>query len=182
MGNCRSAALRRHESPAAYVTPRLAHTAQNGPTLLQVLAAAKRRKDFSFAGHRCLAKVVDVYDGDTIRVVFEYRGELIQYAVRMLGYDSPEMRPPKASPTRDAEKAAARASAAALTEKIGDAIVHLECGAFDKYGRLLATVFTRARDGSRGEDVNAWMLANRYGVPYGGGAKALYPGTVVSEL
>lgn len=139
------------------------------------LAAATCGKDFSFAGRRFLAKIVDYYDGDTVRVVFLYGGQLVQYKARMAGYDSPEMKPLKSKPNREAEKAAAVAARVALIDKVGDALVYLECGEFDKYGRLLVTVYLR--DGcDNGENVNAWMIAHGHGVPYDGGKKTPFTG------
>ena len=123
-------------------------------------------QDFSFAGQQFLAKIVDYYDGDTVRVAFEHGGQIVQYRARLAGYDSPEMKPPKASPGRDAEKAAAAAARTALIGKVGGGLVNLECGEFDKYGRLLVAVRLR-----NGENVNDWMVANGHGVPYDGGKK-----------
>jgi endonuclease YncB( thermonuclease family) len=142
------------------------------PDVDVALLQATKGEDFSLNGRDFLAKVVDVYDGDTIRVVFRL-GELVQYRARMSGYDSPEMRPPKTQANRDAEVAAARAAKAALIEKLGDHIVFIECGLFDKYGRLLVTVYTRAGPEltERGENVNTWMIAQGYGTPYDGGTK-----------
>ncbi len=54
-----------------------------------------RGKNSNFAGKKFKCKVVNVYDGDTCTVVFRHRGKLEQHSVRMLGYDSPEMKPPK---------------------------------------------------------------------------------------
>ena len=137
------------------------------------LMEAKLTDDFSFKGMRFLAKVVDFYDGDTVRVVFRFQGGLIQYRVRMAGYDSPEMKPPKAKPNRDAEIAAAHAARAALIAKVANDLVYIECGPFDKYGRLLVTMYKR--NGTKnGESLNEWMVANRHGVPYDGGKKTQF--------
>lgn len=137
------------------------------------LYAAEREADFSFEGQRFLAKIVDVYDGDTVRVTFRYAGKLTQYRARMAGYDSPEMRPPKTKPGRDEEVKAAHRAKDALISKLGDRIVYIGCGPFDKYGRLLVTVYARAGPGltENGENVNQWMIANGHGVPYDGGTK-----------
>ena len=134
------------------------------------LAAAVRTKDFTLAGRHYTAKVVDIYDGDTIRVKFRLDGQLHQMVSRMDGYDSPEMKPSKASPHRDEEKKAAVAARDALRQLIGDKIVAIQCGGFDKYGRLLTTVFVRGGGGEM-TNVNEWMVRNKYGVPYGGGTK-----------
>jgi endonuclease YncB( thermonuclease family) len=160
-----AAALSAAVGPPARAPP-CAHDAE--------LAAAARMADFSFAGARFAAKVVDVYDGDTLRVVFRHGGGLVQYRARMAGYDSPEMKPPKAKPGREKEVQAAHRARAALCEKLGDMLVFITCGPFDKYGRLLVTVRTRTGPAlaEDGEDVNAWMVASGHGVPYDGGTKA----------
>ena len=131
-------------------------------------------RDFTFAGRCFLAKIVDYYDGDTVRVAFEHGGETVQYKARMAGYDSPEMKPLKTNPNRKAEKAAAVAARAALIERVGGALVDIECGEFDKYGRILVTVYLRGSAGARGETLNAWMVAHGHGTPYDGGTKAAF--------
>jgi endonuclease YncB( thermonuclease family) len=122
--------------------------------------------DFSYKDLVCEAKVVDVYDGDTIRVTFLHNGEFQQWKSRMMGYDSPEMKPRKDNPNRYAEKRAALAAKQALETKIGNQVVIIHCGTLDKYGRLLITVFTK-----EGENVNEWMLKAGHGYAYGGGTK-----------
>lgn len=142
------------------------------------LLAAKREKDFSFEGMRFLAKIVDYYDGDTVRVVFRFGGKLAQYRTRLVGYDSPEMKPPKSQPDRIQEIEAARTARKALIEKTLDhatelPLVFIECGGFDKYGRVLITIYLRNND-ENGENVNDWMIQNGYGVAYNGGKKTAF--------
>lgn len=140
------------------------------PILEEQLMAAVAGDVFSFAGQRFLAKIVDYYDGDTITVAFEFSGRLIQYKARLAGYDSPEMRPLKSAPNRFAEKVAAQAARTALIGRVEDDLVFIECGEFDKYGRILVTVFLR--DGTKnGQNVNEWMVAQGHGTPYAGGKK-----------
>jgi endonuclease YncB( thermonuclease family) len=134
------------------------------------LVAAVAGKPFSFAGQRFLAKIVDCYDGDTVTVAFEFGGSVIQYKARLAGYDSPEMRPPKSAQNRAAEKAAAVAARTALVGKVQDSLIYIECGAFDKYGRILVTAFLR-NGAENGENINEWMVAQGHGTPYAGGKK-----------
>lgn len=140
------------------------------------LYRATRGADFTFAGIVTLAKVVDVYDGDTIRFTFRYRGELIQYRVRMLGYDSPEMKPPRAHAERDAVVAAAHKARDALSELILGKVILAALGDFDKYGRVLATLYLADRVAALGSAVcvNDWMVRQGHGVPYAGGTKAAF--------
>ena len=144
-------------------------------TIEERLMAAVAGDVFSFAGQRFLAKIVDYYDGDTVTVAFEFNGRLIQYKARLVGYDSPEMKPLKTNPNRLAEKAAAAAARAALIGKVQGGLVYIECGEFDKYGRILVTAFLRAGE-ENGENINEWMVAQGHGTPYDGGKKAAFAG------
>ncbi len=118
---------------------------------------------FTLEGREFDAKVVKIYDGDTIHVVFTFKGELTRWKIRMEGYDSPEMR----SKNKE-EKIAALAAKDALVGKIGENRVKLVCGKFDKYGRLLGTIFI-------GDDnINTWMISEGYGYPYDGGTKMIF--------
>jgi endonuclease YncB( thermonuclease family) len=154
--------------------PTTRSASKTSATTEEILHATKLSHDFSFAGYEGLAKVVEEYDGDTVRIAFIPHGAAapIQYKVRMAGYDSPELHPRMTVPNRAQEMKAASDARDALRGKIGeDGLVSIKCGAFDKYGRILVTMF--ARDGT---NINEWMLANGYGVAYGGGHKDAYAG------
>lgn len=143
-------------------------------TLDQKLAEVKLGSNFSFAGVATVAKVVDVYDGDTITVSwYGNHDQLIQYKVRLLGFDCPEMKPSLSSATRDAEKAAAVRAKLALISKIDSKLIFMECGEFDKYGRVLATIYTW-NGKEKVENLNEWMIAQGHGIPYQGKKKIQY--------
>lgn len=128
----------------------------------------KRRGNFtqfSLDGSERWAEVVDVYDGDTIKVIMRFRGKIDRWTIRMTGYDSPEMRPPKNDPNRGQIITKAKEAKEALINKIDNNPVLIKCGPFDKYGRLLGDVFVN------GDHINAWMVANGFGYPYDGGKK-----------
>ena len=115
---------------------------------------------FSFDGLKTYAKVCKVYDGDTITLIFEYRGEMLKYSARIYGIDTPEIR------TRDKEeKKLGYAARDFLSSYILNQIVFVEFLKFDKYGRLLVNVFIN--------DVNIsnLMIQNKYAKPYFGGTK-----------
>jgi endonuclease YncB( thermonuclease family) len=133
------------------------------------LLAATLGEDFSFEGMTFRAKVVSVYDGDTVRVKFKFNGHMMQYCARLAGYDSPEMHPRRSSKTYAAEKIAAAISRNALIRKIGDQLITIGCDDFDKYGRLLITAIT-----DDGVNLNEWMVAQNYGIAYHGGHKAAF--------
>lgn len=157
------------------------------PEEREAVESARVGADFSLEGRMFYAKVVDVHDGDTCRVVFVLRGELTQFVARMAGYDSPELRPPLAKPNREAEIAAAKAARDALQElATARKAVYIRCGKFDKYGRLLVRMYRTAKAGAgpgAGQHVNGYqtppntdcinelMVQMGHGVPYDGGTK-----------
>lgn len=114
------------------------------------------------------AKIVDVYDGDTITVCFYRNKECIKVKCRMYGYDSPEMRPSKKLENREEIKKnaiLARDRLSELTNKNNN-IVKIECLEFDKYGRVLTKVYSLEN-----EYINDIMVNENHGVPYFGGKK-----------
>ena len=137
----------------------------------QLRKCDKKTKPFSLDGITKLCKVVDVYDGDTCRVVFEHNGSFNKWTIRMTGYDTPEIRPRKTVPNRDEVKARARESRDFLKSKImgyPEQLVFIRCACFDKYGRLLGEIFT---DSDLTENINQLMITEGYGYEYDGGTK-----------
>ena len=115
---------------------------------------------FSLEGQEYRAKVVDVYDGDTIKCVFPIHNKLYRWNCRIAGVDTPELR------TRcQAEKVFGYNVRDKLREKILNKVVYLQCGEFDKYGRLLVNILC--------DDclVNDWLVENNYAFAYDGGTK-----------
>lgn len=115
---------------------------------------------FTLKGKTFIAKCIDVYDGDSITVIFKFNGEYQQFKVRMLGYDSPELRTKNQN-----EKEYALEAKRVLSDQILNRTFKLECSEFDKYGRLLGVVYID------GINVNEWMVRMHYGIPYTGGTK-----------
>ena len=113
---------------------------------------------------------MDVYDGDTCKVVFPLNGEIYRWNVRLTGYDTPEMRPPRSQENREEEIEAAYAARDFLRGKVmnQDQLVYIKCGEFDKYGRLLGTLYLEENDEV---SVNDLMIENGHGYAYDGGTK-----------
>lgn len=116
------------------------------------------------------AKVLSVYDGDTITVCFFYNNKYRKFHVRMYGYDCSEMKPSKTIPEdkRQEIKKSAIAAKKRLTELIGGKIIYLYCGEFDKYGRLLGRVKLTEQDDKYINDI---MIEEGLGYSYLGGTK-----------
>ena len=126
---------------------------------LQSLDYSKVYK-FSLKDNVYDAKVINVYDGDTITVVFKLKDEFNKWNCRLNGIDTPEMKSKDLN-----EKNAAVKARDFLREKILGKIVKLHCDEFDKYGRLL--VIVEYED----ENINNTMIEKGHGKYYNGGKK-----------
>ena len=117
-------------------------------------------KLFSFENEQIQAKVVSVYDGDTVKCVFPSNGKMYKWNCRLTGIDTPELRT-----LCKVEKKFGYEVRDYLREKILNKVVTLHCGDFDKYGRLLVTI--------QYDDcmVNQWLIDNNYAFSYDGGTK-----------
>jgi endonuclease YncB( thermonuclease family) len=120
--------------------------------------------NFSFNGIKKIAKVVDVYDGDSITVIFKFNGKYQKFKIRMDGYDTPELRSHNVL-----EKEYAVRAREALQKMVLDKLIKLECGKNDKYGRILGKVCTLD-----GICVNDYMVQNKFGYSYTGGTKVKF--------
>ena len=133
----------------------------------KLMSCCKKTPKFNLENCLKVCKIVDVYDGDTIRGVFEHNGVYNKWTIRMYGYDSPEMRPSKKLENRLEIKKNAVISRDFLKNLVLDKIVGLECLSFDKYGRVLANIYLDELDVS----VNDYMISNGHGYAYFGGTK-----------
>ena len=57
----------------------------------------------SLIGITTIGKVVEMYDGDTCKIVLMNNNKLEKYNCRLLGLDTPEMKPPLTKENRDIE-------------------------------------------------------------------------------
>lgn len=106
------------------------------------------------------AKIVSVYDGDTVNAVFYYNDNLYKWSCRLDGIDTPELKT-----GNEKEKEMGLKVRDELRKMILDKIVKIKCKEFDKYGRLLVDIFYNDIK------INDWLLENKYAVKYTGGKK-----------
>ncbi len=117
--------------------------------------------EFTFKGEKKFAKVVSVYDGDTIKVVFAVSGKLYKFNCRIQHVDTPEIR------TRNKkEKAFGLKVRDELRKKILNKVVTITCDEFDKYGRLLIDIEIEQQ-----KLLSEWLIENNYAFRYDGGTR-----------
>jgi endonuclease YncB( thermonuclease family) len=114
-------------------------------------------------------KVIKVYDCDTITIAtnFPYLKSLhesnimYRFHVRLLGIDTPEMKT-----KNEDEKSIAHLAQKSLSDLILNKNVSLTNISLDKYGRILANVYTE-----NGIELSNWAMSHRFAVSYDGGTK-----------
>ena len=128
-------------------------------------------KEFSLSGKERIGKVVDVYDGDSVKIVFslfetdplDYRYVLYKWTCRLNNIDTPEIKTKKTS-----EKELGIKVRDILREKILNKMVKIKCHKFDKYGRLLVEIYLHDLC------INDWLIENNYAKCYHGGKKTTW--------
>ena len=92
-----------------------------------------------FKDCRIRARVIDVYDGDTITVIFLIENTPVQFKIRLSGIDTPEIKSGKKK--LNSEKIAAIKCRDYLNSLIGNKIINLTILDWDKYGgRLIGII------------------------------------------
>ncbi len=115
------------------------------------------------------AKIVYIYDGDTMHVVFKEFDNYFRWNCRISGVDTPELRT-----KNEREKEMGYKVRDELRKLFMNKIVKIKCGEFDKYGRLLIDVYVP--DDIRSENkteqmLSEWLIENKYAYAYDGGTK-----------
>ena len=129
-----------------------------------------------FSDKLLYGKVVNIYDGDTCKVVCNYpiKSKSTRFPCRMFGYDSPEMKPLKTVENREEEIAAAKEAKGHLSNILSESKgkVWIYSRGLDKYGRLLAVFYKTKNDAvKRQNSINDRMINDGHGTPYFGGTK-----------
>jgi micrococcal nuclease len=127
------------------------------------LASTKTNK-FTLKGYKTYAKCVYVYDGDTVHMVFKqpHSNECFKWIIRINGIDTPEIKSKNHN-----EKNAAIIARDYLRSLILDKIIIVECGDFDKYGRLLGELYLEGNN----IPLSKQMIEKGYAKTYDGGTK-----------
>ena len=100
------------------------------------------------------ATLTSIHDADTVTVTVDLGFDVtVKVTLRLLGLNAPELATPEGKTARDALTALLPTGVRALR------VVTVKR---EKYGRMLATIYIAD------QDVNAWLIAQGYAVPYFG--------------
>ena len=143
---------------------------------------------FNLAGQAMYARLLEIHDGDSPKLVIEVAGKLYKVMTRLVGVDTPEIN--SKDPKEKALAVRARNYVAnwAMPDRFHEGgtytekdikgalwrtavIVYVKCGAQDKYGRLLAELYTSCPSDERSESLNERLVEQGYGDSYDGGRK-----------
>lgn len=137
--------------------------------------ASDTKKAYSMDGHKCVAKIVNVYDGDTFKACLYHEKKVKKLTFRPIGYDTPEMRPPKKMENRELHIQKAKEAREYLCQLFGGigGYIFIHCHGYDKYGRVLCTMYKSRW--KRKKSINQMMLDSGQGIKYEGGTKTQFP-------
>jgi len=145
--------------------------------------------EFSLNGLKTSGKIVEIYDGDTCKIVLLNNNILQKFNCRINGIDTPEMKPPLNKPNREIEiKNAYRcrnrliqlctstniaidvdSDVKKVSLDTNTKIVYVECLEFDKYGRLLVNIYEKETPKSL--SYNDILVNEGFAKKYNGGTK-----------
>jgi len=119
---------------------------------------------------KCFSKqayVVSVYDGDTFTVAIRYESEIVRAKCRILGIDTPEMKPLKTKPNREEEIKKAKEAKGVVEKLILNKYIKLNVMGLDKYGRYLVSVNCP----DTGKSISDILIGKNLAYSYDGGTK-----------
>jgi len=119
-------------------------------------STVENTQKFTFKNLNCKAKVLSVYDGDTVQLAIPFKGtffeNIFNVKCRLVEINAPEM--------KGIEKERGIKSRDYLSNLILNKIVTVECGAYEKYGRLLVTIY------HNGININKDLVKNGFAKNY----------------
>jgi micrococcal nuclease len=130
-------------------------------------ATMENTPEFTLKGHSCNGKIVEVYDGDTITVAFDFGGAIYRKRCRVDGVDCAEIRTKNSE-----EKKFGLETKEYVTNLILNKIVWVEFNEKknDKYNRLLGKIFLE----KGGETLDKILIRCGMGYEYHGGKKKAF--------
>ena len=129
---------------------------------------------FTLTDKKCFGKIIDIYDGDSVTISlplisiltnnYENKTEYYSFKCRLAGIDTPEKRT-----KNDKEKFWSKEAIKYLENILNeDRIVYLHLHEFDKYGRLLVTIYNACNSVI---SINNLLVSSGYAYKYSGKTK-----------
>ena len=106
-------------------------------------ATMENTPEWNLSNRKFKAKVLKVYDGDTLWAAICVEGKVYRMKIRLAGIDTPEMKPPKDQKNRNEEIKKAKEAKKYLEDLINNKIVIIQSEGLGKYGRLLGKIFLK---------------------------------------
>lgn len=131
---------------------------------------------FSLNGTKCWGRVVDVYDGDTIKIVLPWGEDFFKFSARLHGIDTGELKSHDEQIKKVGLKGKTRlVELTKFNSSVG--VVWVECLEWDKYGRLLINIYKHPG----GESFADILIREKLAYAYDGGKKKT-DGEITEEL
>ena len=129
---------------------------------------------FGFDGIVTICKVVYVYDGDTIDIVFKWNNMFLKHRCRFFGINCPEIKPLLSKPNRDDEILRAKQSRDYIINRmLNENLFKVKFVKYEKYGRLLSVFYDNSisyddaiNDVSNERSINKEMIDNNLAIEY----------------
>ena len=116
------------------------------------------------------AKIMSVYDGDTVTAAVEVFPETFySFSLRLQGIDAPEMKPPLSATDRDSLVTAAKHARDFLSDLILGKVCSVQFFGRERWGRELCVIYPPGAES--GPTVNDMLIQKGYARPYDGGTK-----------
>ena len=144
-------------------------------------------REFTLDGLKTIGKIVEIYDGDTCKIILINENKLIKFTCRLKFINCPEMRPLKNKINREIEIKEAIKSRNRLLQlstncncelindlskkemilllKKNTKIIQIHCYNFDKYGRLLVVLLNGEKN------INDTLITEGFAKNYNNGTK-----------
>lgn len=126
-------------------------------------------KLFTMNGTEIWCKIIDVYDGDTVDILFYMQSELRHNKMRLYGIDTPELKPLKSISNREDIIQKAHSAKSYLQSIVLDKIVYVRFVNEEKYGRLMGHIYLSKEQ--QKISVNQMLVDSGHAVQYFGGKK-----------
>jgi endonuclease YncB( thermonuclease family) len=142
----------------------------------------KNTKAFNFDGLNCMCRVIDITDGDTIKVIINFKNDYYKLIVRLNNIDTCETKS-KCEENKQKGLDAKKRIFNLITGKTIDIVdkkyiknelndncylCYIKCYDFDKYGRVLADIFSNEKSN---DSFSSILINEKLAYIYGGKTK-----------